>query len=233
MDWLRTLALVNMMAFHFLFDLRMLNLLPVWISLGPWFAIWAKAIAGSFLFLAGFSLWLGHGTGFRTRSFIKRLGVLVLAAVGVSLVTYFAVPGAWVRFGILHSIALASVVGAIFLRAHWAVTLVAAAIAFQLLPNMRDPMFDGVFWVWTGLSTSLPPMIDYEPLVPWVAPFLLGMTFGQVGGARLMAWGPVHSGRWARRMAWPGQHTLSLYLIHQPLLIGLIIATQWAFSRIV
>lgn len=225
-DWLRTLALLNMVVFHFLFDLRMLGLQPDWMQLGPWFDVWAKGIAGSFLFIAGFSLWLGHGRGLRRTAFLRRLGILVLAAGGVSLATYFATPGAWVRFGILHSIALSSVIALVFLRAHGAVTLIAAACVSFLLPQFRGPAFDGIFWVWSGLSPGVPPMIDYEPVIPWLAPLLMGLGFGQLGGARLLAWGPAVPGKWARRLAWPGQHTLSLYLIHQPLLIGLLLV--WA-----
>lgn len=226
-DALRALALVNMVAFHFLFDLRMFGMVPGWLNLGPWFALWAKVIAGSFLFLAGFSLWLGHRAGVRARSFIRRLGVLILAAIGVSVATYFAMPGGWVRFGILHSIALSSVIGLVFLRAPWPVTLAAAAAVFWVGPMLRDPMFDGAAWVWTGLSTTLPSMIDYEPLVPWFAPFLLGLAFGQAGGLRVMTWGPAEPGRWARGLAWTGRHTLAIYLIHQPVLIGLLTAFVW------
>lgn len=231
-DWLRTLAFLAMALFHFGRDFEVLGLVPPGTTFGGLWDISARAIAGSFLFLAGFSLWLGHGQTFRPNAFLRRLGLLVAAAAIISVATYFAVPGAWIRFGILHSIALCSLFGLLLLRAHWAVTLVAAGVVFQLLPTVKAPMFDGAFWIWTGLSTALPPMIDYEPMVPWLAPFLLGLAFGQAGGARLMTWGPDHPGPWARRLAWPGQHALSLYLIHQPILIALIGGGAWIWHRV-
>ncbi len=218
-DWLRCAALVNMVAFHFLFDLRLLGLLPAGVTLGGWFPAWAKAIAGSFLFLAGLSLWLGHGRRLRWRAFGTRLGVLVLAAGAISVVTYLAMPGAWVRFGILHSIALCSVLGLAFLRAPWWGTLGAAGLVMFAAPALRAPAFDGAVWLWSGLGTAAPPMMDYEPLIPWLAPFLLGLAFGQAGGVRLLR-GFDGSGVWARRLAWPGRHTLAIYLIHQPVLLG-------------
>lgn len=221
-----------MVLFHFGRDFEVLGLVPPGTTFGGLWDFSARAIAGSFLFLAGFSIWLSHGTGFRAQPFLRRLTILVIAAASLSLVTYFAVPGAWVRFGILHSIALCSVFALLFLRAHGAVTLVGAACVFFLLPQFKDPMFDGMLWIWTGLSTSVPPMIDYEPLIPWLSPLLLGLAFGQLGGARLLTWGPTEPGVWARRLAWPGQHALSLYLVHQPVLIALISAGAWVWYRL-
>lgn len=231
-DWLRTLAIVAMVLFHFGRDFEIVGIVPPGTTFGGLWDFSARAIASSFLFLAGLSLWLGHGSGLRRRPFAKRLAQLVVAAACVSVVTYFAVPAAWVRFGILHSIALASVIGLLVLRAHFAVTWAAAAATLLLLPRLEGPAFDGALWLWTGLGTTIPPMIDYEPMVPWLAPLLLGLGFGQAGGARLLAWGPAHPGKWARRLAWPGRHALTIYLLHQPILIGGMVAAIWVWFQI-
>ncbi|CTQ48448.1 DUF1624 domain-containing protein [Jannaschia donghaensis] len=231
-DWLRTLAIVAMAIFHFGRDFEVLGLVPPGTTFGGLWDISARAIAGSFLFLAGLSLWLGHGATFRRRAYLKRLGLIVVAAAGISLVTYFAVPGAWIRFGILHSIALSSIFGLLFLRAPWGLTVLAAAAILWGGPQLQSPIFDGSVWLWTGLSTTLPPMIDYEPMVPWLAPFLLGLAFGQMGGSRLLTWGPADPGKWARRLAWPGRHALALYLIHQPVLIALLSAGAFIWYRV-
>ena len=223
-DWLRAAALANMVAFHFLFDLRLYGLPPGWMSYGAWFDHWARGIAGSFIFLAGLSLWLAHGRGFRARGFWTRLGMLVLAAAAVSIATRIAVPGAWVRFGILHSIAASSLLGLAFLRAPWWVSAAAGMAILVVLPEFRAPGWDGPLGLVTGLAATNPPMIDYEPLIPWSGPFLLGLAFGQAGGARLLRWGPAEPGRLADALAWPGRHALSVYLVHQPLLIGGILA---------
>lgn len=231
-DWLRTLAILAMVIFHFGRDFEIVGLVPPGTTFGGLWDVSARAIAGSFLFLAGLSLWLGHGRKLRLRPFAKRLGLLILAAAAVSLVTYFAVPAAWVRFGILHSIALGSLLGLVFLRAHFAVTWGAAAAILLLLPGLESAAFDAPPWLWTGLGTTIPPMIDYEPMVPWLAPFLLGLGFGQAGGARLLAFGPAQPSPWARRLAWPGRHALAIYLVHQPLLIGGMVAAIWIWFRV-
>ncbi|WP_179379029.1 heparan-alpha-glucosaminide N-acetyltransferase [Jannaschia marina] len=231
-DWLRSLAIVAMVLFHFGRDFEVLGLVPPGTTFGGLWNLSARLIAGSFLFLAGFSLWLGHGAGLRPRAFLKRLAMIAAGAAAITIVTYFAVPGAWVRFGILHSIALCSLVGLLFLRAHAVVTITATVVVLFLLPQAASPAFDHPLWIWTGLSTAVPPMIDYEPLVPWFAPFAAGLAFGQAGGARLLTWGPDVPGPWARRLAWPGRHALAIYLIHQPVLVGLLTAAAWVWFRL-
>ncbi len=236
LDWLRTAAFVAMACFHLGRDFEVLGLVAPGSTFGGGWDLAARAIASSFLALAGLSLWLAcgraNGQPVRWRGVLRRLALLVVAATGVSLATYMAVPEAWVRFGILHSIALGSVLSLPFLRVPWWVTAVAAVAVLVLAPALRDPAFDGPLWLWSGLGTQLPSMIDYEPMVPWLAPMLAGLAFGQAGGARLLRWGDGHDGPVARTLAWPGRHALPLYLIHQPVLVALVFALAWVWQRL-
>ncbi|PWJ18211.1 heparan-alpha-glucosaminide N-acetyltransferase [Jannaschia seohaensis] len=230
LDAARGFALLHMVAFHFLFDLRMLGVPPGWIAYGPWFDNgWNRAIAGSFLFLAGVSLWLAHGDGIRWRGFLTRLGILAAAAGAVSLGTYLAVPEAWVRFGILHSIAACSVLCLAVLRLPWWLTTAAAIALLVWGPGLSFPAFDGAAWVWTGLGQVHAPMIDYEPVVPWIAPMMLGVAAGRLGTARGL-WARlarVEGGRLGAALGWAGRHSLVIYLLHQPLLMGGILGWLW------
>ncbi|WP_299818440.1 heparan-alpha-glucosaminide N-acetyltransferase [uncultured Jannaschia sp.] len=230
-DWLRSLAIVAMAAFHFGRDFEVLGLVPPGTTFGELWNLSARAIASTFVFLAGFSLWLAHGRAFRRRSYLVRLAQVAGAAAAISLATRIAVPEAWVRFGILHSIALSSVLALPFLRVPAWGTALAALLVLFALPSLRGPAFDGTFWLWSGLGTGVPPMMDYEPMVPWLAPFLAGLAFGQAGGVALFRWGPARPGRVARALAWPGRHALPIYLVHQPALIAVIVAGAWLWQR--
>jgi uncharacterized membrane protein len=229
-DLARTAALGAMASFHLTFDLELFGLIARGTTTSGFFWYYARAIAGSFLFLAGLSLWLGHGGGIRWRAFLRRLAIVAGAAALVTAATRIAMPQAYVFFGILHAIAVSSVIGLAFLRLPAALTLSAAAVALWLPGVARGGIFDHPWLVWTGLSSIVLVSVDFEPVFPWVAPFLAGIAAGRIGARaglwdRLAGW-PADSRRLWRVLAWPGRNSLLVYLVHQPVLIALVRA--WA-----
>ena len=220
-DLARTTALVAMAGFHLGVDLELFGLLaPGTTRMGAW-PLAARAIAASFLFLAGVSLWLAHGQGIRWRAFLRRLGVLMLAAGAVSLGTWAVMPQQFVYFGILHSIAAASVIGLAFLRLPAGVTLAAAALVLWLPGVARSPAFDSPWLWWTGLSTWTRPSMDFEPVLPWLAPALAGLACARLA-ARHGVWPAIAraGAGWPAWLGWPGRHSLAVYLLHQPVLLA-------------
>lgn len=231
LDLARSAALAAMAVFHLTFDLMLFGHLPPGTVFQGGWPIFARAIAASFLLLSGVSLWLaqGQGQGIRWSAFWRRFAVVAGAAALVSGATYFAMSGQFIRWGILHMIAAGSLIGLLFLRAPVLLTLAVAAGAFAAPHYLRHEVFDAPGLIWVGLSTHIPPMMDYEPVLPWICPVLLGIVL-----ARLMAragvwqalarWRP---GRGMRALAWPGRHSLAIYLIHQPVLFGAV----WAYTK--
>lgn len=227
-DLARTAALAGMVAFHFTYDLDAFGWIPPGTAVSGWFWYLARIVAGSFIYLAGLSLWLAHGRGIRWRAFWQRLARIGAAAALVSGITHFALPGLTIFYGVLHSIAVSSLVGLLFLRLPAMLTLAVAAGVFALPYLWADLAFGGAL-SWTGLSPVRPMTADFEPFFPWFAPFLAGLATG-----RLLS----HFDLWRhlalpdtpllRRLAWPGRHSLAIYLIHQPVLIGLVLAATWA-----
>lgn len=213
-----------MAIYHFTVDLEMFGVVaPGTTVSGLWFWF-ARLVAGSFLFLSGVSLCIAHGAGIRWPAFLRRLAVIAAAAGAITLATMLAMPDAYVFFGILHSIALCSVIGLAFLRAPLPLTLLAAGFALAAPHYLRAAAFDAPYLAWLGLSTSVPRSIDFEPIFPWLGPFLLGIAAARRATsaefiARLA--GPAAQG-WLRALAWPGRHSLAIYLIHQPILFGSI-----------
>jgi len=127
LDSLRGFALICMASYHFMWDLADFGYLDAAFPSTGWPRIYARVIASSFLFMAGFSLVLAHGRGIRWTNFWKRFAFIVAAALLVTTATWFAMPQGYIFFGILHEIAVASLVGLVFLRVPWPATLVIAA----------------------------------------------------------------------------------------------------------
>jgi len=212
-----------MVCFHIVFDLQMFGHLPFGTTLHPVFYWHARLVAGSFLFLAGVSLWLAHGQGIRWPAFWRRWIKLVAAAGLVTIATYAALPEYFVYFGILHSIAASSLIGLLVLRLPvTALAALGAAImaASYILPS---PAFNAPLLRFIGLATEPAMTVDFEPLFPWVGPFLLGLASAKWASAQglLHRLAPPETAM-LRRLAWPGQHSLVIYLVHQPILIALI-----------
>jgi uncharacterized membrane protein len=198
-------------------------------AVGGW-KLFARCIASSFLFLVGISLFLGHAKGTRWPGFLRRLAMIAGAALAISVVTYIAVPSGFIFFGILHQIALASVLGLAFLRLPAVVTMVAAAAVIAAPHYLRSEFFNDPWWWWAGLSESRPRSNDYVPVFPWFGAVLAGITAAKIAEqtglfAKLAT---LRAPRWAWPLVFGGRHSLAVYLIHQPVLI----ASVWLFAQV-
>lgn len=221
-DTLRGVALIAMASYHFTWDLEFFGYLAPATATTGFFRIYARAIASSFLFLAGVSLVLAHSPQIRWPTFVRRFGAILAAALAISAATYLAIPDAFIFFGILHAIGTASLIGLAFLRLPWPASL-AVGIAAIALPNLwRSALFDTPLLWWVGLSVTLPRSNDYVPLLPWLGPFLIGLAAakmalaaGLLDKARYLPAGP-------RPLGFIGRHSLVFYLVHQPILIGVV-----------
>jgi uncharacterized membrane protein len=133
-----------------------------------------------------------------------------------------------ILFGILHCIAVASAVGLLFLRVSAVLTMAIAAIAFALPWLAQSTAFDARWLVWSGLGLNRPVMADYVPLLPWIAPFLVGLAFAKLADAAgLIARLRESTWRLPALLTWPGRHSLVIYLVHQPVLIGAFSAFRY------
>lgn len=231
LDQVRGLALIAMTVYHFVFDLEMFGYLPAGMAMSPPWRAFAMAIAGSFLILSGISMVLAHGQARRPAAFWRRFGLIAGAACVVSAATYAAFGPSFVFWGILHMMAAASVIG--FVVVHWpAMALVAlSAVTLALGLWLRIAGFDPFPPLWvTGLQALRPVTVDYLPIFPWLAPYLLGMAWARMAGARAVPQAPLGA-----RMGWLGalgRHSLIYYLAHQPVLIGGLMVWSWAMGRL-
>jgi len=108
------------------------------------------------------------------------------------------------------------------------VTLAIAALIFAAAWGPRSPAFDPLWLVWTGLAETRPNMGDYTPLIPWAAPALAGIALAKA--FRVETWQRTAPSRGTDILTFPGRHSLVIYLIHQPILIGLFNLHLWATS---
>ncbi|MBA3908561.1 MAG: hypothetical protein C0524_01475 [Rhodobacter sp.] len=225
LDLARSAALIGMVIFHFTFDLALFGYIPADTTYQPFWYYFARLVAGSFLFFTGVGLWLAHRQAIRWRSYSWRLAKLVAAAALVTVASFWLVPGGPIYFGILHALALSSLIALPFLRVPAPVTLAVAAVVVALAWTSTSPAFDGLGLIWLGLAETRPAMGDYVPLIPWVAPCLAGLALARA--MRVDKWPRRRPSRLLSWLTFPGRHSLLIYLVHQPILFGLFYAFVW------
>ena len=226
LDIFKGIALIAMATYHLMWDLSDFGYLEPNYASSGWPKVYARSIASSFVFLAGFSLVLAHGQHIRWRNFWTRWLIIVGAAALVTIASYFLFPEGLIYFGILHSIAAASLVGLLFLRVPWPLIFLAALAAFIAPFFLRSDSFNEPWLWWIGLSTAPPQSFDYVPMLPWLTPFLIGMGVARIPS--VMAWLRQNASgenprKWhTRTLSFFGRHSLVFYLVHQPVLISII-----------
>ncbi len=225
-DILRGVAIALMVWFHFSWDLRHFGYAgfdfyhdPFWLNL-------RTLIVSLFLLLVGVSLVLASRGGMNWHRYFRRLGLLVLFAVAITVVSHFTSPRRVIVFGILHFIAFASVAALPFLRFYWLTLFVGIALVV-LDTRFSHPLFNQPWLHWIGLMTHKPITEDYVPVIPWLGVVLIGIFIGH----SLFRWKALaFVQRWqspappARLLALSGRHSLAIYVVHQPLLFGLFAA---------
>ena len=162
-------------------------------------------------------------------------GTAILIAALITIATWFATRETFVFFGILHHIAFASLAGLFFLGLPWWALAAIAAAIFIGTPFLQSPIFTPLGMVWTGLSSTPPRSNDFVPVLPWFSAVLAGMAAAKlVFIARtpprvLTPEGWSANSPLSRLLALFGRWSLTFYLAHQPILIGLVFLVSLAF----
>lgn len=235
LDALRALAMLWMAAFHFAFDLNHFQLLSPKQNfyVDPFWTLQRTCIVSMFLFCAGLGQAVALQAGWPR--FWKRWAQIAGCAVLVSIGSAVMFPRSWIFFGVLHGMAVMLVL--VRLTAHWgrwlwlagALALAAPPVAASLLAQSPwENTFNAGGLSWLGLITAKPITEDYVPVLPWLGVVWWGMAAGQALLRQPPAWltRPMDSGPLAL-LAAAGRWSLSYYLLHQPVLIGLLLATGW------
>lgn len=238
LDALRGLAMLWMTVFHFFFDLSHLGLWPQALLRDALWTVQRTAIVGLFLFCAGLSQALALGQRQRWPRFARRWAQIAGCALLVTAASWIMFPRSFIYFGVLHALALmllllrCSAACGPWLWPLGLLALLAPALAQPLLAGALAalaPLLDGRALNWIGLITRKPVTEDYVPLLPWFGVLCWGLASGQWLLRRRPGWLLHALPAWARPLALLGRWSLSYYMLHQPVLLGLLMAFAWVF----
>jgi len=236
-DLMRAAAMLWMTLFHFFFDLNHFGFIEQNFYRDPFWTWQRTAIVSLFLFTAGLSQAVALHQGQPWSRFWRRWGQIVAAALLVTAGSMLMFPSSFIYFGVLHGIAAMLVI--VRLSAGWGAWLwVAGATAIaakHLAPLLISAwpaagVLDTPALNWLGLISRKPVTEDYVPLLPWLGAMWWGLAAGQWLLRHRPHWlqgGAAMQGQLRQALVKLGQWSLSYYLLHQPVLIGLLSAFVW------
>ena len=231
-DALRGLALLNMLAMHFLYDVNVVfGREPGW-YLRPGVHLWQQYICWSFILIAGFAFPWGRRKNLRRGLLLNACGLLITA------VTLLFLPEEAIWFGILNFLGCAILLTIPFERGLKKLPPLLGLLLFFLLFLLFRHVESGVLALDGFLRMRLPQALyrfrwlaplgfpdagfrssDYFPMLPWYFLFLCGFELHRIVMPRpalrrlLQTRIPLLSA--------VGRRTLLVYMLHQPILYGL------------
>lgn len=239
LDILRGLTLISMIAYHTTWDMAYLfEIKGKW----AWFEedlayAWQQSICWSFILLSGFCWSFGKRKWKR--------GLIVLAAgVLTSVVTLLVMPDERILFGVLTFLGSAMLLmiplDKVLSKCEPLLGLAVSALLFFVTRNVNDgelgfggihlvDLPDGLYHGWlanyVGFTERGFFSTDYFSLLPWLFLFLVGYFL--YGVFQKKNWFGVLEKWECRPLQVLGEHSLLIYLVHQPLVYGVL----WVVTR--
>lgn len=217
-DVLRGSAVVLMLIYHFLFDIYLFGISDIDIYGLP-LVLFQRVIGSMFLLLVGISLVLSERNN--KEGYIRharRAGKLALVALLITAVTWIYPHQGFIRFGIIHMIALSTLIAPFFLRLG-KLNIILGLIIILAGLQAHYTNLDYLFWL--GLIRYDYMAYDHYSMVPWFGLVLIGMELGK----KIELWkGIVPS---SGILSLLGRNSLAIYISHQPVLIGIVLLISY------
>ena len=233
LDTLRGICLLSMIAFHGMYDLVDILGFPVpWLHDMPGY-LWQQSICWTFILLSGFCLSLSRRP--------VRHGLILVGCGGmITLVTYFLMPSELIQYGVLTLLGLSALLLTLLrylsrrfsLRIPAPVGLAISLILLFLTRNLSRgslffdrPILMPEFLYQTDLLAVLgfysPTFYsaDYFPMLPWFFLYCTGYFLWKLLSPKEKITDRLRPG--IHPLSFLGRHSLLIYLLHQPILLGI------------
>lgn len=229
-DVARGIAIILMITYHIIYDLNFFHIISVNLYEGA-FLLFLYPIGSTFLFLVGISLTISYAKAEKVMTrrqlqwkFLKRGLFIFGLGMVVTLATWLYLGQGYVVFGVLHCIGISIILAYPLVR--FRVPLLIAGVAFIALGIfLRTFTVDFSWLVWLGFVPSTFSSVDYVPLLPYFGIILLGVFVGNsvyTKGVRQFMIQDHSSVAPVRGLSFLGRHSLVIYFLHEPIIVGLL-----------
>ena len=230
LDALRGFAIYHVIIFHFLYDVYVVyGLNPDW-PYQTLVQLWQRNGCGLFVLVSGMVFALGRNT------FKRGLQLQILGLI-ITLATYVFAPSEVIYYGILTFFGSAmwlTLLLKVFLQRVPAIFgMLASVVCYVLTKDVATgvasffgrKLLEFPEWLYQdcfailGFHSNSFYSSDYVPLLAHIFLFWFGMyLFAWLRERKLT---PILTGGNYKIFTWPGTHSLEIYILHQPILMGL------------
>lgn len=226
LDALRGLAIVMMVAFHFLFDLNFLGIMKIAMYEG-FLLLFQRTTASLFLLVVGIILSVSYAngkTGFH--HYLKRGASLFAVAILITAVTWIYPHDGFIVFGIIHLISFSVIIGYFFLKKYY-LNMVAGIAAIIVGLLLAGTSANTNLLLWLGIPPQNFYTFDYYPVFPWFGIVLIGIFLGKFLYAEKKIQVKEMKNSILNLLCHLGQRSLVIYLIHQPILLAILMLYKY------
>lgn len=236
LDVFRGVAIMMMVVFHLLYDLNYFHLMKVGLFSDPFWIVYRAALVFLFFGVSGACLVLMHGDGVRWGAFWARFLKIAGAALLVTVSTYLFKPKFAIWFGVLHLLAVSSLLAIPFLtRPRLGMALAVLLLAFGYMADLNEGRHYLPYLSWIGFGSDKLRTYDLFPIIPYFGYVLLGSSLAvkALGEGKSYLFASLNQAApWNRFLSALGSRSLVIYLVHRPLSFGgayLISLRPWEY----
>jgi len=218
-DFARGSAIVLMVVSNLITDLQYFY---NYTTYETFWRVFATIGASIFLLIVGISMNLSYSKNAKFSKFLKRGAFIFALGLLITFVTWIFVPIDYIVFGVLHLIGLSIIIGYPFLKLNKKFSLVAGLTFILLGLWIANTVVRTNYLLWLGLTTSSFSSLDYFPIFPWFGVVLIGLFLGKWLYPDGKSKFKLPEIKLSKPVSWLGRHSLIIYLIHQPIILGLL-----------
>ena len=227
LDISRGVCVLAMIVYHFCWDLGYFGLIDLQLITQGLGLLIAQLIGLSFITIAGISSRLSSlSNNFRPK-FVKRFLKLVLISSVISAATFLLDRNSFIFFGILHLLAVCSLISLILIKIRNNFQLLLICLSATLI-SLSGITLDLPFILsWLGFNKQPPITNDFYPLFPWITFYFFGLWLGEIIIKEIDKKSKISSVSYSgmsivfKFFEYTGQRSLIIYILHQPILFSL------------
>ncbi|MCI8816795.1 MAG: DUF1624 domain-containing protein [Angelakisella sp.] len=231
MDELRGALILYVVIYHLLYDLAVLFPVGIPWMFSPWMNRCRDILTGGLILISGISC------NYSRNNLRRGLRTFALG-LGLTVATGLIMPGQLIIFGILHFFGAMMMLYGLCQPALERIPAPVGAVGCGGLFFLTWPVYGGYLMLF-GQRIYLPDFLyrqpllfplgfscpgifsaDYYPLMPWGFLFLAGAFLGRYVKAGVLP--ELCYRRHLPVLGWLGRHTMAIYLIHQPVIFGVL-----------